>query len=58
MRGGYWLTPQVYGYVEPGLDLRRYLIGANDTNGYRVVAVNTVGLKSKPSAEAVAAPKP
>ena len=38
VRGGYWLTPQVYGYVEPGLDLRRYLIGANDTNGYRVVA--------------------
>jgi hypothetical protein len=31
---------------------------AGKEHGYRVVAVNTVGLKSKPSAEAVAAPKP
>jgi hypothetical protein len=38
VRGGYWLTPQVYAFVEPGLDIRRYQYPADATDGYRVVA--------------------
>lgn len=38
LRGGWWITPQVYGFVEPALDLRRYQFSISDTNGYRVVA--------------------
>ncbi len=38
VRNGFWVTPQVYGYVEPGLELRRYEISTSDTNGYRIVA--------------------
>lgn len=36
-RGGVWVTPQVYAFVEPGVDLRRYQYSISDTNGYRVV---------------------
>ena len=38
LRVGYWVTPQVYAFVEPSGDLRRYRNGRYDTNGYRVVA--------------------
>ena len=36
LRGGLWLTPQLYGFVEPGADFRFYENSAYDTNGYRV----------------------
>ncbi|HYA81117.1 MAG TPA: outer membrane beta-barrel protein, partial [Methylocystis sp.] len=38
LRGGVWLTPQLYGFVEPGADLRFYEYSAWNTNGYRVTA--------------------
>lgn len=38
VRAGYWVTPQVYVFIEPGGDLRRYPNSINDTNGYRIVA--------------------
>lgn len=38
LRGGAWLTPQIYGFVEPGVDLRRYNNSVFDSNGYRVLA--------------------
>ena len=38
LRGTFWMTPQVYGFVEPSADLRRYRNSYNDTNGYRVIA--------------------
>ena len=37
LRGGAWITPQIYGYVEPAIDLRRYNNSIFDSNGYRVV---------------------
>ncbi len=38
VRGGYWLTPQVNGFVEVGGDLRRYYASSYyDTNAYRVI---------------------
>jgi hypothetical protein len=36
IRGGMWITPQIYGFVEPGADLRFYGNSWSDTNGYRV----------------------
>lgn len=38
LRGGAWLTPQIYGFVEPGVDIRRYDNRIFDSNGYRVIA--------------------
>jgi hypothetical protein len=38
LRGGLWLTPYLYGFVEPAGDFRFYANSASDTNGYRVVA--------------------
>ncbi len=38
LRAGIWVTPQIYAFAEPGLDLRRYNRSAYDTNGYRVQA--------------------
>ncbi|WP_400767644.1 outer membrane beta-barrel protein [Methylosinus sporium] len=37
LRGGLWLSPMFYGFVEPTLDLRRYESSISDTNGYRIV---------------------
>lgn len=37
LRGGLWLTPQIYGFVEPALDLRRYQYSTSNTNGYRII---------------------
>lgn len=37
LRAGFWVTPQIYAFVEPGADLRRYANSWNDTNGYRVI---------------------
>ncbi|HEY8067168.1 MAG TPA: outer membrane beta-barrel protein [Methylosinus sp.] len=37
LRGGLWLSPMVYGFVEPALDLRRYESAISDTNGYRII---------------------
>lgn len=37
IRGGMWVTPQLYAFVEPGADLRFYQNSWADTNGYRVV---------------------
>ena len=37
LRGGYWVTPQVYAFVEPGAVLVRYPNSYSDTNGYRVI---------------------
>jgi hypothetical protein len=37
LRGGYWITPQVYAFVEPGGDFRRYRSSVSDTNGYRII---------------------
>jgi hypothetical protein len=38
LRGGAWITPQIYGFVEPGVDLRRYNNSIFDSNGYRILA--------------------
>lgn len=38
IRGGMWLTPQLYGFVEPGADLRFYRNSWSDTNGYRILS--------------------
>lgn len=38
LRGGAWITPQIYAFVEPAIDLRRYNNSFLDTNGYRVLA--------------------
>jgi hypothetical protein len=38
IRGSFYVTPQVYVYAEPGLDLRRYNDWQSDSNGYRVTA--------------------
>lgn len=38
LRGGAWITPQIYGFVEPGIDIRRYNNSIFDSNGYRVLA--------------------
>jgi len=37
LRGGVWLSPLIYGFVEPALDLRRYENSISDTNGYRII---------------------
>ncbi|MBG0811718.1 outer membrane beta-barrel protein [Methylosinus sp. H3A] len=37
LRGGVWLSPMIYGFVEPTLDLRRYENSISDTNGYRII---------------------
>lgn len=37
VRGGAWITPQIYGFFEPGVDLRRYRNSAFDTNGWRMI---------------------
>jgi hypothetical protein len=47
VRGSFYATPQIYVYVEPGVDLRRYDSYTQDSNGYRVTAgagSNLVGL--------------
>lgn len=36
-RGGYWITPAFYGYVEGSLDRRDYDSSALSSSGYRVV---------------------
>jgi hypothetical protein len=36
LRGGYYVTPQIYAFVEPAADLRFYRNSAFDTNGYRI----------------------
>lgn len=38
VRGGAWITPQIYAFVEPSIDLRRYPNSFYDTNGYRILA--------------------
>ncbi len=38
LRGSFHATPQIYVYVEPGVDLRRYGSSTQDSNGYRVTA--------------------
>ena len=38
VRAGYWVTPQLYAFVEPSGDFRRYPNSVSDTNGYRLVA--------------------
>ncbi|HEY8161032.1 MAG TPA: outer membrane beta-barrel protein [Methylocystis sp.] len=38
LRGGYWLTPQVYGFIEPSANSRFYQNSFLDTNGYRIIA--------------------
>lgn len=38
LRGGAWITPQIYAFAEPAIDLRRYSNSFYDTNGYRVLA--------------------
>lgn len=37
LRSGFWLTPQIYGFVEPVADLRFYQNSWSDTNGYRII---------------------
>lgn len=37
LRGGYWIIPQVYAFVEPSGDFRRYANSWNNTNGYRII---------------------
>ncbi len=37
LRGGYWITPQVYAFAEPMFLARRNSNSLNDTNGYRIV---------------------
>jgi hypothetical protein len=37
LRGGYWLTPLLYAFVQPSAVLTRYQSSASDSNGYRVV---------------------
>lgn len=37
LRTTYWLSPVLYTFVEPILDLRRYPVSWSDTNGYRIV---------------------
>jgi len=37
VRGGMWVTPQIYAFVEPGADLRFYQNSWADTNGYRII---------------------
>lgn len=37
VRSTYWISPVLYTFVEPILDLRRYPNTWNDTNGYRVI---------------------
>lgn len=36
-RGGYWVTPLLYTFVEAGADIRRSSSWRNDTDGYRVI---------------------
>lgn len=36
-RGGFWLTPSLYGYAEGSLDRRRYVQTALGSSGYRAV---------------------
>lgn len=38
IRGGAWISPQIYAFAEPSIDLRRYSNSFFDTNGYRVLA--------------------
>jgi Putative beta-barrel porin 2 len=37
LRGGYWLNPVLYGYVEGSVDQRNYSISGLSSNGYRVL---------------------
>jgi hypothetical protein len=37
VRGGYWVTPLLYTFVESGADIRRSSNWRNDTDGYRVI---------------------
>jgi hypothetical protein len=37
-RGGYWMTPDIYGFVEGGGDSRNYDASFLSSNGYRAVA--------------------
>ena len=37
LRAGIMMTPQIYSFVETGVDLHRYVISASDTNDYRVI---------------------
>jgi hypothetical protein len=37
-RGGFWLTPDFYGYLEVDGDSRDYVTGSLSSSGYRVVA--------------------
>mgnify|MGYP001765184786 CR=1 FL=1 len=38
LRAGYWITPQLYAFVEPAAEARRYRTALYDTNGYRILA--------------------
>ena len=38
LRGGYYVTPQLYAFVEPQADLRFYRNSWSDTNGYRLIS--------------------
>lgn len=37
-RGGYWIIPDLYGYIEASLDKRDYAISSLSSSGYRTVA--------------------
>ncbi|WP_158271720.1 outer membrane beta-barrel protein [Methylosinus sporium] len=45
LRGGYWVTPSIYAFAEPGAVINRYRISTSDSNGYRVIG----GLGSDPN---------
>ena len=43
-RGGMWLTPDIYGFVEGSLDTRQFNQSASSSNGYRVLTGVGTGL--------------